>query len=133
MNYRNAKHILNNRIDCEIEHPFFGWIPFTCDPNDLSAKFNTAELYNIMSNDINTLPYVYPTQEELDAIQANLIRETRDNILTGTIDPLVSNPLRWGELNAEKQAEWIAYRRALLDVPQQTGFQNQVVWPTKPS
>jgi len=133
MNYRNAKHILNNRIDCEIEHPFFGWIPFTCDPNDLSAKFNTAELYNIMSNDINTLPYVYPTQEELDAIQANLIRETRDNILTGTIDPLVSNPLRWGELNAEKQAEWIAYRRALLDVPQQTGFPNQVVWPTKPS
>ena len=62
-----------------------------------------------------------------------MIRETRDNILTGTIDPLVSNPLRWGELTAEKQAEWIAYRRALLDVPQQTGFPNQVVWPTKPS
>jgi transglutaminase-like putative cysteine protease len=25
----------NSRIDCEIEHPVHGWIPFTADPNDV--------------------------------------------------------------------------------------------------
>lgn len=34
MNFRNPKHNNNGSIDCEIEHPDYGWIPFTADPND---------------------------------------------------------------------------------------------------
>lgn len=35
MNIRNPAFTADNRIDCEIEHPQFGWIPFTADPNDV--------------------------------------------------------------------------------------------------
>ena len=47
------------------------------------------------------------------------------------VDAYVSNPLRWSELDATTQALWATYRLALLDVPQQTGFPQTVVWPTK--
>jgi len=132
MEYRNAKYIANNRIDCEIEHPVYGWIPFTCDPNDTGAAFDVVALYTEMSTDPNTATYVPPTQAELDAAQAENIRSTRNGILSGVIDPIVSNPLRWADMTAEKQTEWAAYRRALLDVPQQEGFPINITWPTQP-
>lgn len=34
MQFRNAKFNAAGTIDCEIEHPTYGWIPFTADPND---------------------------------------------------------------------------------------------------
>lgn len=34
---RNACYIEGGRIDCEIEHPVFGWIPFTASPDDPEA------------------------------------------------------------------------------------------------
>lgn len=133
MNYRNAKHIANNRIDCEIEHPAHGWIPFTCDPLDTGAGLDAAALYAAMAADKNTAAYVPPTQAELDAAQAARIRDARDSILAAVVDPMVSNPLRWADLSAAKQTAWAAYRRALLDVPQQTKFPETVVWPEQPS
>jgi hypothetical protein len=30
------------------------------------------------------------------------------------------------------QAAWATYRQALRDIPQQTGFPEDVVWPTEP-
>jgi len=35
VNIRNCRAIVDGRIDCEIEHPVFGWIPFTADANDV--------------------------------------------------------------------------------------------------
>lgn len=32
---RNARTNDDGTIDCEINHPQFGWIPFTADPNDV--------------------------------------------------------------------------------------------------
>lgn len=34
MEYRNPKYVHDGRIDCEINHPDFGWIAFTADAND---------------------------------------------------------------------------------------------------
>lgn len=33
--FRNVVALPDGRFDCEIEHPQFGWIPFTADPNDV--------------------------------------------------------------------------------------------------
>jgi hypothetical protein len=132
MNYRNAKRLANGWIDCEIEHLHFGWIPFTCDPNDAGALFDVAALHATMDADPATAAYVPPTQEELDAAAAEAVRAERDYKLASEVDPIVSNPLRWADLTAEKQAEWVAYRRALLDITAQPGFPHSVVWPTKP-
>lgn len=34
MEYRNARFSENGTIECEIDHPDFGWIPFTASPDD---------------------------------------------------------------------------------------------------
>lgn len=35
LDYRNVVEIDGGRFDCEINHPDFGWIPFTADPDDV--------------------------------------------------------------------------------------------------
>ena len=62
----------------------------------------------------------------------NAIRDTRDLILSVDVDPVASNILRWRELTIEQQQAWADYRQALLDVPQQAGFPDNITWPTKP-
>ena len=34
---RNAVRLQDGRFDCEINHPVFGWIPFTASPDDPEA------------------------------------------------------------------------------------------------
>lgn len=132
MNYRNAKYIDELRIDCEIEHEKYGWIPYTLDPSDLDMTVNNDELLAAMSLAGDVAPYVPPTQAELDAIAAQDIRYQRDVKLATEVDPIAGNALRWAALTADQQAAWAAYRQALLDVTIQSGFPNDVVWPTKP-
>lgn len=61
-----------------------------------------------------------------------IVRNHRDQLLI-MMDVVVGNNLRWGDMSEEKQAEWSVYRQALLDVPQQSGFPLDVVWPEKPA
>ena len=60
-------------------------------------------------------------------------RKERNHRLISEVDPIASNVLRWGSISTEQQDAWSVYRQALLDVTQQEGFPNDVVWPTKPS
>jgi hypothetical protein len=132
MEYRNARHFNNTIIDCEINHPTYGWIPFACDPNDTGANFDVAELYSRMDADPLTIAYIPPTQAELDQKAAELVRYRRDYLLSRVVDPIVSNPLRWADLTPEQQQSWANYRRALLDITDQVGFPHDVIWPVKP-
>jgi hypothetical protein len=34
MNIRNPRFNQYGTIDCDVEHPVFGWMPFTASPND---------------------------------------------------------------------------------------------------
>lgn len=130
---RNAKSLQSNnaRMDVEINHPKYGWIPYTLDPSDTDTTINNDKIMTLIGTDFAA--YVAPTQAELDAISATNIRAERDNILSTVVDPMVSNPLRWSSLSSEKQAEWSKYRTDLLNVPQQSGFPSSVTWPTEPS
>ena len=132
MRYRNAKYIDTTRIDCEIEHPEFGWIPYTLDPADTDMTVNNDELLAAMAEAGDVAAYDSPTQAELDAAKATHVRAERDQRLL-TVDAIAGNALRWAALDADTQAAWAAYRQALLDVPQQVGFPNDVTWPEEPS
>ena len=77
--------------------------------------------------------YVAPTQADLDAELAANLRAQRDYKLSNEVDPIVTNPLRWAELTDAKQAEWTQYRTDLLNLPDQSGFPNDITWPTKPT
>jgi hypothetical protein len=132
MEYKNAKRLGNGWIDCEINHPQYGWIPFTCNPQDKGAAFDVVELYNSMNADPATAAYVPPTAEELAAEKAAEVRGFRDYRLRSEVDPIAGNALRWASLTEEKRQEWAVYRQALLDVPQQEGFPYSITWPVKP-
>lgn len=133
MEYRNAKYInADGWIDCEINHEKYGWIPYTINPNDTDMTVNNDELLAAMATNGDVAAYVPPTQAELDAQAAAAARSERDAKLRLEVDPIAGNTLRWNALTEEQQQAWADYRQALLDVPEQDGFPNNVVWPTKP-
>jgi hypothetical protein len=132
MKYRNAKYINDSGwVECEINHPEFGWIPYGLNPADTDMTVNNDDLLAAMAVSGDVAAYVPPTQAELDAALAAELRLQRDGLLTD-VDVIAGNALRWVDLSADKQAAWGIYRQALLGVPQQAGFPNDVTWPTKP-
>lgn len=67
-----------------------------------------------------------PKQFEFDADQAmRSIRKKRDKLLASS---------DWTQVSDVQvdQSAWAAYRQALRDIPQQEGFPENIVWPTKP-
>lgn len=134
MEYRNARYINDNGwIYCEINSPAYGWIPYTLNPDDTDMTVNNNELLAAMSANGNVSAYEPPSQAEIDAKNAKAIRVERNAKLETEVDPLVSNPLRWAELAPDSQAEWTAYRTALLNITDQSTFPTSVTWPTKPN
>ena len=128
---RNAVYTdINGSIDCEINHPEFGWIPYTLRDDDTDTTINNQDLKIILGD--NIAAYVAPTQAELDAEASQNVRAVRDNKLTDEVDPIAGNTLRWNALTDAQRAAWTQYRTDLLNVPQQDGFPHNVTWPTKP-
>lgn len=120
MKIRNPIFTADGRIDCEIEHPNFGWIPFTADPNDVEQ--HGREIYE-RALAMGPAPYVAPEPDPVDlAAQA---RAQRNSLLAAS---------DWSQLPdvPVDKAAWAAYRQALRDVPEQDGFPSNVEWPTKP-
>ena len=130
---RNAQSLNseNTMFYVEINHPTYAWIPYTLNPNDTDMTIDNSVLLKLIGTDYEA--YVEPTQAELDAELAARIRLERDSKLALEVDPIVSNSLRFNELSEAKQTEWSQYRTDLLNVPQQSGFPNTVVFPTKPT
>jgi hypothetical protein len=83
------------------------------------------------SNHWSRYDYNYHTHtwEINPVITSFLIRQHRDQLL-GLVDRI--NPVWYASLSSEQQQELAGYRQALLDVPQQTGFPINIVWPAKP-
>jgi hypothetical protein len=70
--------------------------------------------------------------EKRDALRAAAIRAEVQHRLTTEVDPIVTNPLRFGELTEEERTALSDYRRALLDITGQPTFPESVEWPTRP-
>ena len=121
-NYRNAKHISEGRIDCEIEHLIHGWIPYTLDPADTDGTVDNDALLLAIGDDAEA--YVPPTQEEIEVAEAAGVRKVRNAALAET-DYM-------GLADYPAKASEIEYRQALRDVPQQAGFPKTHTWPNKP-
>lgn len=54
---RNPIYTADGRIDCEIEHPIHGWVPFTADPNDVEEH---GRLIHADALAMGPAPYVAP-------------------------------------------------------------------------
>ena len=90
-------------------------------------------IQNAITGEITEIPL---TDEEiahgaLERIKGE--REERNRRLLAEVDPIVSNALRWNDMTDAKRTEWTNYRQALLDVPAQDGYPDNITWPTKPT
>ena len=70
-------------------------------------------------------------QAKIDAEEAKTFRfasarDTRDNLLAKT------DWTQAKDIPDAVSAKWAPYRQALRDVPQQAGFPENIVWPSKP-
>jgi len=127
---RNAVSINDDdtEFDLEINHPEYGWIPYTLHSHDTDTTINNADLLTLIGTNFTRM-----SQEDKDAALASSERAKRDLLLVNEVDPILSNDVRWAEMTTEKQNAWKQYRTDLLNVPQQAGFPNTITWPTKPS
>ena len=130
---RNAKSLNteNTWFDVEINHPQHGWIPYALNPTDTDMTVDNSVLLSLIGSDYAA--YVAPTAEEITAELAASVRGQRDFLLRREVDVIVGNPLRWAEFTDAKRAEWSQYRTDLLNLPTQSGFPNDVTWPTLPT
>lgn len=62
--------------------------------------------------------------EKETAEQATNVRSTRDTLIAKT------DWTQCADISAAVKAQWVPYRKALRDVPQQAGFPFNVIWPT---
>jgi len=115
-------------IDLMIEHPEFGWIPFTASAQDVEPLGQDLHARAVAGEFDEIAPYDGPSEEE---ILADQVREQR-NTLLAQLDAIISNPLRWASFTDDQQAALATYRQALLDVPQQAGFPFDIDWPVMP-
>jgi hypothetical protein len=120
MNYRNPIFNRFGTIDCEIEHPIYGWIPFTASPRDVEEHGRV--IYEKILEEGNIAPFIPPSEEQL-ALEAKIIR----NRLLSQSD--------WSQLPDVPQNIkdlWAPYRQALRDLPEQEGFPTDIQWPIPP-
>tara|TARA_R110002153_G_scaffold64510_1_gene172779 strand:- start:17 stop:412 length:396 start_codon:yes stop_codon:yes gene_type:complete len=122
--FRNAVSIKadNTRIDVEINHPSYGWIPYTLDMSDTDMTINNNDLLSLIGADFAA--YVAPTSDETNAALAADVRADRNARLAAT-DWMASQDVTMSD-------EWRTYRQELRDVPSQAGFPTTVTWPTAP-
>ncbi len=125
MNYKNPKFNAAGSIDCEIEHPLYGWIPFTASVDDVEAYGKAV--FTEINNAGGVLPYAppppyVPTAED--------VRQQRDRLLAES--DWTQLPDAQAALSDSQKQAWATYRQALRDVPQQSGFPADVQWPVKP-
>lgn len=73
----------------------------------------------------------YSPEEKIKNEVSRYIRNQRNNLLIEIVDKM--NAVRWETLSENEKQVWRDYRQALLDVPQQAGFPETIIWPTAPS
>lgn len=125
---RNCKYITpEGDVDLEINHPEYGWIPYTLALADPCNYINNDELMALaLEKGIEPLDPV-----EWEEKQAAIQRMNR-HLLLSQVDDVARNPLRWDKLSIERKEEINDYREALLDITKQDTFPEFVEWPEAP-
>lgn len=79
MEYRNPSYTVDGHIDCEINHPVYGWIPFTASPDD-PEQLGRDIFEEASQGDVDPYVPIIPTTEE--TIVKN-VTESPDDLFGG--------------------------------------------------
>ena len=93
---RNAQYTKDGGIDCEVDHPQYGWIPYTI-PKD--GGFETMAMFELAAQ--TAAPYVPDPEQELADARAAKINEINATYVE-SITPLIR------EYPEVEQATWLA-------------------------
>lgn len=63
--------------------------------------------------------------------RCELHRARRNKYLNTYVDKI--NAVRWFSMTESERNQWTAYYQALLDIPQQVGWPDNIEWPTPPT
>lgn len=133
-NVTNCKYVTENQsmIGCQVTFEKLGPVYFVASATDSEA--HGREIYaRARGGEFGHIANFVPLREELTADQKRDHERAKRNALLSQLDSLISNPLRWQSLNEQDQTDLANYRNALLAVPQQADFPNNIVWPTTPA
>jgi hypothetical protein len=109
---------------------------------DILVKKYQNALWTVSADDYNSLVWYpenvlpKPTETELRAFDEEVSLELRWDKVKNKRNKLLAlcdwTMLSDSPLDSANKAQWIEYRQALRDVPQQGVEPEQVVWPTQP-
>jgi hypothetical protein len=108
-----------------------GWFPVRLDEGIVDEKF-VGSMFIIHTNEVVEMKlwskYTADEKAEMDRQVASAIRAERNTKLS---------ECDWTQLNDTPldntaKVAWTTYRQALRDIPTQSGFPHNVVWPVKP-
>lgn len=105
---KNGKIILYNNV----KQSLLNTLQFIPEYKTANIKESSIEIENFMFID---------TPEWLEW-KTKFMREIRNEYLKKYIDPVISNSIRWDDMNEREKQKYIAYRQYLLDVPQTENF-----------
>jgi hypothetical protein len=105
MDIRKPIFTADGRIDCEIHHPEFGWIPFTADTNDVEIL--GQQVYE-QALAMEPAPYVAPPIVPPSKEEQGFYRQSA---YTSEADPLF---FKWQAGEATEE-EWLAKRQEIRD------------------
>jgi hypothetical protein len=111
MKTRNPIYTADGRIDCEIEHPQYGWIPFTASPDD--PEQHGRDIFAAAVASGNVAPYVAPVIDPAEVFAAEQAEQEakRQAAYTAEADPLF---FKW-QAGEATEAEWLAKRQEIRD------------------
>lgn len=131
MNFRNAKYNEDGSVDVEMEHPEYGWIPFTASPDDVEA--HGREIYQAaIAGDFGPvaeyIPPPEPTYEEKLAAARESASLTRREFFLGLdamgiYDTVMSAALpRVAQIELDTATSFDRNWPTLVDMATQLGF-----------
>ncbi len=74
---KNLKYNATGTIDCEYEHPIYGWIPFTASPEDTEELGRTIHSLALTGEYGEVVPYVAPPEAPLVIPSIVTMRQAR--------------------------------------------------------
>lgn len=124
MEIRNPIYNEFGTIDCEINHPSFGWIPYTASSDDVEQLGRDIYAQALL---LNPNPYVAPSPPPPPSLEelSEEARITRNNLLTK------SDWTQLPDAPVDKDV-WATYRQQLRDITLQSGFPENIIWPDPP-
>lgn len=115
-----------SQINLLLDHPQYGEIPFTASPGDCE-ELGRLLFADAVSGKFGVIAaYVPPPPDLLRQHKEIEVRSDRDRRLAA------SDWTQLPDVPLTTKSEWAAYRQALRDVTNQTGFPFDVAWPTPP-